>query len=128
MGMLGVGPLSVFMIGCVLFSGAVVNWFAPGLVGGGWLGHALQLSAGAAVMGGLVALLGNVFLCRHAIRWGVLMPLLVLFMGSLVAMFSGRAGALELFLGVPLLGGVSVAGGLVTSFLVNGVLKVVVAE
>jgi hypothetical protein len=109
------------LIGSLLFGGTVVNWFAPDLLGSGLMMRALQLSLGSAVMGAYVALLGSVLVCRHAIRWGVVMPLMVLIAGSVLALVSGQSGALSLFLATPLLSGMAVAGGLVTSFLVNGI-------
>lgn len=68
----------------------------------------------------VVAVLGTLVSGRNAVRWGIGMPLFVYFLGTLVALAFGREGALGLLVGAPLFAGLAIAGGLFTTYLMDG--------
>lgn len=105
----------------LLFGGGAGNWFSTSLVQDSFLLRSLQLSVGALIMGSVVSVVGSLIFGRHPIRWGIGMPLLVYVGGTLMALVSGRDGAVSLFFGAPLFLGLSFAAGVMCAFLVEGI-------
>lgn len=105
----------------LLFGGAAGNWFSIELAGESFALRALQLSAGAIGMGAIVSVFGSLFFGRNPIRWGMGMPLLVYIGGTLLALVSGREGAITLLYGSPLFLGLSFAAGVTSAFFVEAV-------
>jgi hypothetical protein len=108
------------LVAMLLFGGAAGNWFAADLVGGTWWARCLQLAAGALVMGVAVSIPGSLFFGRNPIRWGMGMPVVVYFGGTLMALMSGRDGAAGLLCGGPLFIGLAIATGVMGAFLIDG--------
>jgi hypothetical protein len=106
----------------LLFGGAAGNWFSVQHAGGQMLLRCLQLAAGSAVMGLLVAVPGSLLFGRNPIRWGMGMPVLVYLGGAFMAFVSGRDGAAGLLFGAPLLLGLAIAAGVMGAFAVDGLL------
>ncbi len=104
----------------LLFGGVAGAWFSPGVVGHHLPLHLLQLAGGSVAMALAVAALGTLLSGRNAIRWGVGMPLLVYFLGTLLALLCGLEGALALLLGTPVFAGIAIAGGLLAAYLLDG--------
>lgn len=104
----------------LVFGGVTGAWYSPAAVGHHLGLHALQLAGGSIAMALVVAVLGTLLSGRNAVRWGVGMPLCVYLLGTLVALSFGREGALGLLVGAPLLLGLAIAGGLFTTYLLNG--------
>jgi hypothetical protein len=112
---------SLFVLAAaLLFGGVAGNWFSTSLVQESFLLRSLQLSAGALIMGSAVSVLGSLIFGRHPIRWGIGMPFLVYVGGTLLALVSGRDGAVSLLLGAPLFLGLSFAAGVMSAFLIEG--------
>lgn len=104
----------------LLFGGVAGAWYSPAAVGHHMGLHALQLAGGSIAMALVVAVLGTFLSGRNAVRWGIGMPLFVYLLGTLVALSFGREGALGLLIGAPLLSGLAIAGGLLTTYLLDG--------
>lgn len=81
--------------------------------------HGALLAAGTIVMGSLVAIAGSLLFGRNPIRWGMGMPFVVYGLGMLMALASGRDGAIGLLYGAPLFLGVAMAAGVTTTFLID---------
>ncbi len=113
----GVVASAVAFIGAVLFGGAAGAWFAPDHMS--WFMHALLLAGGSALMGALVCLIGSLVAGRKPIFWGVGMPFLVYFAGTVFALLSGYAGAGMLLLGGPIFVGLAIAAGVMVAFLLD---------
>jgi len=111
------------LISALLFGGAAGNWFGTGLVTESFVLRCLQLSAGAMVMGAVVSVLGSLLFGRNPIRWGVGMPLMIYLGGTLMALVSGRDGAISLLYGAPLFLGLSFAAGVMSAFLMDGAIS-----
>lgn len=110
----GITASVVAFLGAVLFGGAAGVWFAPGE--SGLLIHALVLAFGSMLMGALVCLSGSLVSGRKPIFWGVGMPFLVYFAGTIFALLSGYAGAGMLLLGGPIFVGLAIATGVMVAF------------
>ncbi|WP_193214532.1 hypothetical protein [Luteolibacter marinus] len=108
------------MSAVLVFGGAAGTWYTSGLTSGGWLARGLQLSAGSAVMGASVAVLGSLLFNRNPIRWGMGMPVVVYFGGIFIGLVSGFEGVRGLLIGSPVFLGVSIAAGVLAAFLVDG--------
>ncbi len=104
----------------LFFGGVAGAWFSPGVVDHHLSLHLLQLAGGSVAMALAVAVLGTLLSGRNAIRWGVGMPLLVYFLGTLLALLCGQEGALSLLLGAPVFAGIAIAGGLLAAYLLDG--------
>jgi hypothetical protein len=118
------GSITLFvLISALLFGGAAGNWFGTGLVTESFVLRCLQLSAGAMVMGAVVSVLGSLLFGRNPIRWGVGMPLMIYLGGTLMALVSGRDGAISLLYGAPLFLGLSFAAGVMSAFLMDGAIS-----
>lgn len=104
-------------VGAVVFGGAAGVWFAPENMN--WLMQALLVAGGSALMGALVCLGGSLVAGRKPIFWGVGMPFLVYFAGTIFALLSGYAGAGMLLLGGPLFVGLAITAGVMTAFLLD---------
>ena len=112
---------SLFVLAsALLFGGAAGNWFGTGLVSESFLARSLQLSLGALGMGAVVSILGSLIFGRNPVRWGIGMPLLVYLGGTLMALVSGRDGAISLAYGAPLFLGLSFAAGVMSAFFIDG--------
>ena len=110
----GIVASVVAFAGAVLFGGAAGVWFAPG--GLSWLMHALVVSGGSLLMGALVCLSGSLVAGRKPIFWGVGMPFLVYFAGTIFALLSGYSGAGMLLLGGPVFVGLAITAGVLVAF------------
>lgn len=104
----------------LLFGGAAGAWFTAARDVSLWL-HGLQLTTGALTMGVVVATSGSLLFGRNPIRWGMGVPFMVYLAGMLVALVTGREGSLGLLYGAPLFLGVTIAAGMVTTFLIDGI-------
>jgi hypothetical protein len=104
----------------MLFGGAAGAWFAVAEGTSLWL-HGLQLATGSLAMGTVVAIAGSLLFGRNPIRWGMGVPFMVYLGGMLVALVTGRDGGLGLLYGAPLLVGMAIAAGMVTTFLIDGI-------
>jgi hypothetical protein len=113
----GITASIVAFLGAVLFGGAAGVWFAPGE--SGLLMHALILAVGSILMGSLVCLSGSLVSGRKPIFWGVGMPFLVYFAGTIFALLSGYAGAGMLLLGGPVFVGLAIAAGVMVAFVLD---------
>lgn len=104
----------------LLYGGAAGAWFTAPKDTSLWL-HGLQLATGSLAMGVVVAVSGSLLFGRNAIRWGMGVPFMVYLAGMLVALVSGREGSVGLVYGAPLFIGVTIAAGMVTTFLIDGI-------
>ncbi|QJE97693.1 hypothetical protein [Luteolibacter luteus] len=112
---------TLFVLGAaVLFGGAAGNWFASD--GGLWV-RLLQLGAGSMLMGAGVSMTGSLLFGRNPIRWGMGIPFLVYSGGLLMAVIYGKDGAAMLLYSAPLMLGLAFAAGVMSAFLVDGVVK-----
>lgn len=107
----------IAMVAALLFGGAAGVWFAPD--DSGWLGQVLRISGGSMAIAALVSASGTLLSGRNAIYWGVGMPLLVYAAGAFCAFISGHAGAAFFVLGAPLFCGLAVAGGMLSSLVLD---------
>jgi hypothetical protein len=111
---------SLFVLAsALLFGGAAGNWFSTGLISESFVARVLQLSVGALGMGAVVSTLGSMLFGRNPIRWGIGMPFLVYLGGTLMALVSGRMGAISLVYGAPLFLGLSFAAGVMSAFFID---------
>lgn len=113
----GITASVVAFAGAVLFGGAAGVWFEPG--DSGLLVHALILALGSLLMGALVCLSGSLVAGRKPIFWGVGMPFLVYFAGTIFALLSGYAGAGMLLLGGPVFVGLAITAGVMMAFVLD---------
>jgi hypothetical protein len=104
----------IAMVAALLFGGAAGSWFADG--DAGWLGQGLRIAGGSMAMAVLVCLAGSLLAGRNPVFWGVGMPLLVYFAGSVCALIAGHAGAAILVFGAPLFCGLAIAAGFLAAF------------
>ncbi|MEK7948852.1 hypothetical protein [Luteolibacter soli] len=104
----------------MLFGGAAGSWFAVAEGSSLWL-QGLQLATGSMAMGVVVSIAGSLLFGRNPIRWGLGVPVMVYLAGMLVALISGRDGSVGLLYGAPLFLGVTIAAGMVTAFLIDGI-------
>lgn len=102
----------------MLFGGAAGTWFSAA-EGASWLLHGIQLAAGSMAMGVVVSITGSLLFGRNPIRWGMGVPFMVYLAGMLMALVTGRDGGLGLLYGAPLLLGVTIAAGMVATFLID---------
>ena len=116
----GVSGTLFVLCSALLFGGAAGAWFTAAEGTSLWL-HGLQLATGSLAMGVVVAITGSMLFGRNPIRWGMGGPFMVYLAGMLVALVSGRDGGLGLLVGSPLFIGVSIAAGMVTTFLIDGI-------
>ena len=111
---------SLFVLAsALLFGGVAGNWFSTGF-SESFVVRALQLSVGTLGMGAVVATLGSLIFGRNPVRWGIGMPFLVYLGGTLMALVSGRDGAISLVYGAPLFLGLSFAAGVMSAFFIDG--------
>jgi hypothetical protein len=103
----------------LLFGGAAGNWFASEQ---GLLAQMLQLATGSLIMGATVSVAGSLLFGRNPVRWGVGMPMVVYLAGALLAFVTGLDGATTLLCSAPLMLGVSFASGVMSAFLIDGIL------
>jgi hypothetical protein len=113
------GTLFVLCAG-LLFGGAAGAWFTAG-EGVSLLVRGLQLATGSLAMGVMVAVAGSLLFGRNPIRWGMGVPVMVYLAGMLVALVTGREGSVGLLYGAPLFLGMTIAAGMVTAFLIDGI-------
>lgn len=73
------------------------------------------------VLGIIVALIGMTFSpSRKIIVWGFLMPLLAITFGSIAALYTGLEAAFCIIVAFPILAGMAIFGGLVTTVMMRG--------
>lgn len=114
------GAALFLLLAAMVFGGVAGNWFDARHAGGGMGLRMLQLATGAVAMGAAVSVPGSLFFGRNPIRWGMGMPIAVYVAGVLIALISGRSGVSGLILGSPLLIGLSIAAGVMGTFLIDG--------
>jgi hypothetical protein len=110
----GITASIVAFAGAVLFGGGAGVWFAPGE--SGLLMQVLVVAVGSLLMGALVCLSGSLVAGRKPVFWGVGMPFLVYFAGTIFALLSGYAGAGMLLLGGPVFVGLAITAGFMVAF------------
>lgn len=108
---------------CLLFGGISGAWFTTGMNSGEWLPRMIQLGLGSILMGVFVSVPGSLLFGRDPIRWGMGIPVLVYFGGIFIALVSGREGVSGLLYGAPLFLGLAIAAGVMSAFLVDGLVK-----
>jgi len=106
------------MVAAFLFGGAAGNWFHSE---NGVAFRLLQLAAGSMLMGSAVSMAGSLLFGRNPVRWGMGMPFLVYLGGLLMALVFGHEGATMVLYAAPLMLGLSIAAGVMSAFLVDGV-------
>lgn len=108
---------------CLLFGGIAGSWFTTGMNSGELLPRIVQLGLGSILMGVCVSVSGSLLFGRDPIRWGMGIPVLVYFGGVFIALVSGREGVTGLLYGAPLFLGLVIAAGVMSAFLVDGMVK-----
>ena len=103
----------------MLFGGAAGTWFGSQA---GLALHLVQLAAGSMFMGAAVSMAGSLLFGRNAVRWGIGVPFLVYSGGMLMALVAGSEDAAILLYSAPLMLGLAFTAGVMSAFLIDGIL------
>jgi hypothetical protein len=108
----GVIGTVIAIVASLVFGGAAGVWFGHE----DWLARSLAIAGGTMAMASAVCFAGSLFTGRNPIFWGIGMPLLVYFAGTMCALISGYAGATSFLLGAPAFCGLAIAAGVMTAY------------